>query len=76
MLEKDPAKRPSAVELTQHLWFSEIEVETTKSMKTQISLHRAVHRIKRNNYKNKEKRASKKLELIHSAETKLSEFRL
>ena len=54
MLEKDPKKRPNAIELTQHIWFSQLEIESPKSeIKTQISLHRTVHRIRRNNFKNK-----------------------
>ncbi len=31
-LDKDPKKRPSAIELTQHLWFSQAVVDSpTKS---------------------------------------------
>lgn len=28
MLEKDPDKRPSAIELTKHIWFSQMETES------------------------------------------------
>jgi serine/threonine protein kinase len=77
MLEKDPQKRPTAIELTQHLWFSQLELESLKSeAKTQISLHRTVHRIRRNNYKNKERKARAKLEHLYSAEEMLSEVRM
>ena len=77
MLEKDPNKRPTAIELSQHLWFSQVEVESVKSStKTQISLHRTVHRIKRGIMKRKEKKACKKLEDLFTAEDSLSPTRM
>ena len=63
MLEKNPEKRPTAVELTQHIWFSEIEeIESPKSeAKTQISLISTVNKINRGIHKNRMKRARNKL---------------
>ena len=77
MLEKDPSKRPTAIELSQHLWFSQVEVENVKStVQTQIKLHRTVHRIKRGIMKRREKKASKKLESLFMAEDSLSPTRM
>jgi serine/threonine protein kinase len=78
MLEKDPERRPSAMELTKHIWFSQIEVENESvcSEPTEVSLTRTVHKIRRYNYKNKEKRARNKLKHLAVAYTTLSEVRL
>ena len=76
MLEKKQENRPEAIEITKHLWFSQVETEPVKSPTlTEVSLHHTVHRIRRNNFKNKEKRSRRKLKDLMNAH-RLSDTRL
>lgn len=73
MLEKDPMKRTSAQEATGHIWFSQADtICNTIYEEYEINLTPSVRKIRRFNFKRKEKKVKNKVVSYSKAETALS----
>jgi serine/threonine protein kinase len=77
MLEKDPMKRISAQEATSHIWFSQTDtICNTTYEEYEINLTPSVRKIRRFNFKRKEKKVKNKAVSYSQAEITLSPARL